>query len=72
LAKAKDFTEKLFNFVSENSLLLFQAGTSRSAYDMSMADSFYFPIHRMNVSKSMRQTSISEFMTGSASAANEL
>ena len=72
LAKAKDLAEKLFNFVSENNLLIIQAGTSRIADYMSMADTLRFAINRMNVSKSTGQTSISEFMTGSTSTINEL
>lgn len=67
LAQAKDMTEKLFNFVSENNLLIIQAGTSRSADYVSMADTLRFAIQRMNISKATRQTSISEFMTGSNS-----
>jgi hypothetical protein len=67
LAQAKDMTEKLFNFVSENNLLIIQAGTSRSADYVGMADALRFAIQRMNISKATRQTSMSEFMTGSTS-----
>ena len=31
LAQAKQYSERLFNFVSENNPLIMQAGTSRSA-----------------------------------------
>ena len=49
LAQAKDLTEKLFYLVSEDNLLIIQAGTSRSADYMSMAVTLRFSINRMNV-----------------------
>jgi hypothetical protein len=67
LAQAKQYSERLFNFVSENNPLIMQAGTSRSADYVSMADSLRFAINRMSISNNTRQTSISEFMTGSTS-----
>ena len=67
LAQAKQYSERLFNFVSENNPLIMQAGTSRSADYVSMADSLRFAISRMSISNNTRQTSISEFMTGSTS-----
>ncbi len=67
LAQAKDMTEKLFNFVSENNLLIIQARTSRSADYIGMADALRFVFQRMNISKATRQTSMSEFTTGSTS-----
>ena len=67
LAQAKQYSERLFNFVSENNPLIMQSGTSRSADYVSMADSLRFAINRMSISNNTRQTSISEFMTGSTS-----
>ena len=39
---------------------------------MSMADALRFAINRLNLSKSTRQKSIYEFMTGTTSTINEL
>jgi hypothetical protein len=67
LAQAKELSDELFYFASDNNILVIQAGASRSADYVSVADTLRVAIQRMNVSKNTRQTSIYEFMTGSTS-----
>ncbi len=61
LAKAKDMSEKSFEFVSENCALDKQAGTKLNADYMDMADIIRFTIQRMSISQNTREASISEY-----------
>lgn len=58
LSQAKEVSEKLFAFVSENCALVTQAGTSMHADYVAMADTLRFAIQRMLTSSNTRQASM--------------
>jgi hypothetical protein len=68
LSQAKDVSEKLFAFVSENCALVKQAGTRMHADYVDMADTIRFAIQRMSKSTNTRQASISEFFSNTVSS----
>jgi len=68
LIQAKDMSERLFAFVSDNCALVTQAGTRMHADYVDMADTLRFAIQRMSTSNNTRQTSISEFFSNTMSS----